>query len=45
MRSLAESRYASAVDRESEVGDRDFKFGAASLLLLGVIAIVFAIVS
>jgi hypothetical protein len=33
------------VDRESEVGDRDFRFGATGVLLMIVIAVVFAIVA
>jgi hypothetical protein len=31
--------------QDSDVGDRDFKFGASGLLLLALIAIAFAIFS
>jgi hypothetical protein len=30
---------------DTDVGDRDFKFGASGLLLLAIIAIAFAILS
>ena len=33
------------MERESEVGDRDFTFGATGVVLMIVVAVVFAIVS